>query len=157
MIQLSRGLATIENTRRGEYIRENIAIGYPGAVPYEEVSPEEAEIDAFLKKKQQLPVLLSGAGLRAGLDKLIADALDGNNPHRPLSKDTEFIMTRGVDSIATDPRAFIKFRERMHEHGMPVRLVEMINGEKGSASRRIGHAALDSLGNTASFSIGIRS
>jgi len=152
MAKMMHTLATVENDRRGLYINENAAIGYPEFMPYEKLNKQTAAIDKYVKglRQQQIPVLASGAGLRKGVHTVLGQVLGGKLPYQPLTTDSEITVIRGADSTVTSPDDFEKLAAHVHDSGVSVRLMEIANGTRGSETP-IGHSMTDGLGRAASL------
>jgi hypothetical protein len=166
MAKMMNTLGTVEDTRRGIYIGENKKIGYPEAVPFEQISLETAAIDKYVKgvRRQLIPVLASGGGLRKGVHTMLGHILSADAEYAPLTSDSSIIVSRGADSTVTNPRHFEQLAGHVRESGISVRLVEFTDSDndyseeeleridkKLSLRTPIGHSTLDSLGRMATY------
>lgn len=157
MYKLMIRLGRLENTRRGLYIQENAQIGYPEAMPYEDIDERTAAIDTYVKgmRQQGVSALITGVALRKGMHTVLADIVAKDTAYYPITSDSEIMFGRGADSSANEPGDFESLNEYISGSRVKVRMLEFTDGETDGHTP-IGHSFTDSLGRAASMATLLR-
>lgn len=140
-------LAQLEDQRRQLYLQENVRIGHGDIGAYEKISPFTAKADKYVKRRQVLAIYASGAGLRKGMTPALDQAFEAS----PDLRNTQFVLSRGIDSTASFENDLLSAAYAIRNSGGKAETIAFV-AEKGD-STPMGHSVLDSLARMASYAV----
>jgi hypothetical protein len=140
--QLAMTLQLVENPLLAQYQAENTAIGLDDVIDLSTGLAISPKTDKLLKRRQRVPVILSGIALYSGMQK----------PLKRIAKaspDTEIAIVRAVHSRVSKKPDLIAAAENIRDSGGSVRLVELVPDDNDTAL--IAHHVTTSHGRYADY------
>jgi len=149
-VRILKELASYEEEMRIKaYLPENEEIGHPG-VRFEDESELNDRILKYVRRTQFPATILTGAGLRKGLDPVLVHAMADRTNDGIGLHEAEISIAYGNASHVSFEKDLVAAQEAVRQVGGEVKLL-MLTDEDGGGNKPMAHHALDSFARMASY------